>query len=175
MKKLTVVALSLVGAALATAAVAMPSSASAQTPSDATPTAAARAKGRLEGLRERVRNAEIAVAFGRIVGNEAAVIDFRAAEGTERSGGRLRFWTEDDGFYNGVTRSVEINGKNVHAEGAGPLTKPDGTRVRVRFSLDLNGETNRVTVTVTGEGVNYTLAGTVEGRVFVGTLDKAAG
>jgi hypothetical protein len=167
------IAVALGGITLATAAVAMPSLASAQAPEapSAAPSAEARPKSpreRLERLRERARNAEVAVAFGRLAGDEAAVIDFRGAEGPARSGGHLRFWTEDDGFYNGVARKVEINGQVVHAEGAGPLTRPDGSRVRVRFTLDLDGATNRLTITVTGEGVDYTLAGTVEGRVFVG-------
>ena len=174
MKRFAAIPLSIAGAALVVSAVAMPSLAGAQTPPGATPTAEARAKGRLEQLRAKVRNAEIAIAFGRLQGAEEAVIDFRAAEGAEQSRGHLRFWTEDDGFYNGASRKVEINGQNVHAEGAGPLTKPDGTRVRVRFSLDLNGDTDQVTVKVTGEGIDYTLSGTVEGRVFVGKLEKAA-
>ncbi len=164
--------------ALITAAVAMPSTVGARTPPEGTPTARPAATPKARGLLERVRNhpkpAEIAIAFGRIQGDEAAVIDFRAAEGAERSGGHLRFWTEDDGFYNGVARKVEINGQNVHAEGAGPLTKPDGTRVRVRFTLDLNGATHRVQVTVKGEGVDYTLEGTIEGRVFVGAPPRPA-
>lgn len=174
MKKLVGIPLSIAGAALVASAIAMPSLAGAQTPPEATPGAAARAKGRLGELRAKAKNAEIAVAFGRLEGAEDAVIDFRAADGPERSGGHLRFWSEDDGFYNGVSRNVEINGQNVHAEGAGPLTKPDGTRVRVRFTLDLNGDTDQVTVKVTGEGIDYTLTGTVEGRVLVGKLDKAA-
>lgn len=178
MKKLTAIPLSIAGAALVVSALGMPSLASAQTPPEASPTAAARTKGRLEQVREkvreRVRNAEVAIAFGRLQGTEEAVIDFRAAEGAEQSRGHLRFWTEDDGFYNGASRKVEINGQNVHAEGAGPLTKPDGTRVRVRFTLDLNGATDQVTVKVTGEGVDYTLTGTIEGRVFVGKLEKPA-
>jgi hypothetical protein len=169
----TAIALALSGITLATAAVAMPSLASAQAPDapPAAPVADARPqtpRERLERLRERARNAEVAVAFGRLAGEEEAVIDFRGAEGPARSGGHLRFWTEDDGFYNGVARVVSIEGQTVHAEGAGPLTRPDGSRVRVRFTLDLDAATNRMTITVTGDGIDYTLAGTVEGRVFVG-------
>ncbi|MCC6237775.1 MAG: hypothetical protein IT299_09410, partial [Dehalococcoidia bacterium] len=126
MKQLIAIPLSIAGAALVASAVAMPSLAGAQTPPEATPTARARAAGRLEQLRAQVRNAEVAVAFGRLQGAEDAVIDFRGAEGPEQSRGHLRFWTEDDGFYNGVSRRVEINGQHVHAEGGGPLTRPDG-------------------------------------------------
>ncbi len=178
MNRLAAFTVSVGAFALATAAVAMPSTVGAQTPPEGTPTARAAATPKAKGLLERARNhpkpAEIAIAFGRIEGDEAAVIDFRAAEGAERSGGHLRFWTEDDGFYNGVSRKVEIDGQKVHAEGAGPLTKPDGTRVRVRFTLDLDGATRALRVTVKGEGVDYTLEGTVEGRVFVGAPPKAA-
>lgn len=178
MSRITAITITLGAFALATAAVAMPAVARAEGPQDTTPTArataTARARGSLERLRDRPKPAAGAVAFGRLVGDEPAVIDFRGAQGAERSGGHLRFWTADDGFYNGVSRTVTITGKNVHAEGAGPLVKPDGTRVRVRFTLDLNGETNRISITVKGEGVDYTLDGTVEGRVFVGTPQQPA-
>lgn len=174
MPRIPVFTVALSGLVLATAAAAMPMTSSAQTPPEATPVAGARAKGPAERIRDHVRPTEVAIAFGRVTGDEPAVIDFRAAEGAQRRAGHLRFWTEDDGFYNGVARKVEINGQNVHAEGAGPLVKPDGTRVRVRFSLDLNGATKHVTVTVKGEGVDYTLEGTIEGRVFVGAPPKAA-
>lgn len=82
-------------------------------------------------------------------------------------------WSEDDGFYNGGSRKVEINGQRVHAEGAGPLVKPDGTRTRVRFTLDLDGATHAVTVHITGQGIDYRVAGTVEGRVYVGPPPSA--
>ena len=62
---------------------------------------------------------------------------------------------------------MTITGQNVHAEGAGPLWH-DGKRTPVRFTLDLNGGSNRVSITVKGRELEYTLEGTVEGFVFVG-------
>ncbi len=166
MNRLPALAISLGGLAIATAAVAMPSTVGAQTPTT-TPTAGAR-KAAPERPAKRPRANEVAVVFGQVSGGEATVIDFKAGEGDGGSLGHLRFWTEDDGFYNGVSRKVEINGQDVHAEGAGPLLKADGTRTRVRFSLDFDGSTHEVSVHITGPGIDYTVAGTVEGRVYVG-------
>ena len=172
MKRFAAIALAL-GAVTLAAAVAVPSLASAEGP-DATPVAAkAKVLGeRLQRLRapdaqQRAKPVAVAIALGAVTGDEEAYIDLHAAVGPERQGGNLRFWTEDDGYYNGNIRTVTINGQNVHAEGAGPLWH-DGKRVPVRFTLDLNGGSNRVSVTVKGRDLEYTLAGTVDGFVFVG-------
>lgn len=166
MHRVSALAISLGGLALVTAAVAMPSTVGAQTPTS-TPTAGAR-KAAPERPAKRPRANEVAIVFGDVASGERTVIDFKAAEGDARSLGHLRLWSEDDGFYNGASRKVEINGQNVHAEGAGPLLKADGTRTKVRFSLDFNGSTRQVTVHITGEGIDYTVAGAVDGRVYVG-------
>lgn len=175
MKRVAAIALALGAFVLATAAVAMPGMVSAEGPD--LPSQAqgkAKAKGlqeRPERLRQAVEHARptaVAIALGAIEGDEEAYLDFHAAISSERQGGNLRFWTEDDGYYNGGVRTVTINGQNVHAEGAGPLWQPDGTRVPVRFTLDLNGGSNRLSITVQGRDLEYTLEGTIDGFVFVG-------
>ena len=174
MNRFASMALSLGVVVLAAAAVAVPGLASAEGP-----TLPAQAQGKAKGLdgterqrpqqaQDRERPTAVAVAFGAIEADEEAYIDFHAAMGSERQSGALRFWTEDDGFYNGAVRTVTINGQNVHAEGAGPLWKTDGTRVPVRFTIDLNGGSNHVKITVVGRNLEYTIEGTVEGFVFVG-------
>jgi len=173
MKRFPAIALALSAFTLA-AAVAVPSLANAQAPDGPTPLPAkAKALGeRLQRLRasnaqDRERPTAVAIDLGAVAGDEAAYIDFHAAVGPERQGGNLRFWTEDDGYYNGGVRTVTINGQNVHAEGAGPLWR-DGTRVPVKFTLDLNGDSDHVSITVKGRDLDYTLEGTVDGFVFVG-------
>jgi hypothetical protein len=172
MKRFTAIALALGVFTLATAAIAMPGTARAEEPD--VPAAQGKAKGLVKGLGERLQRrqheqpAAVAIALGAIEGSEEAYLNFRAADGAERDGGNLRFWTEDDGYYNGNVRGVTINGQNVHAEGGGPLWKPDGTHTLVRFSIDLNGGSNHVSITVTGRDLDYTIEGTVEGFVFIG-------
>jgi hypothetical protein len=177
MNRVAKTTLALVAVALVAAAAVLPGLASAEGPN---PTAQAQARAKAKTLAdrpqgERLRDAgqrekplAVAIALGAIEGDEEAYIDLHAAVGAERQGGNLRFWTEDDGYYNGGIRTVTITGQNVHAEGAGPLWKPDGTRVPVRFSMDLNGGSNRVSITVKGRELEYTLEGKVEGFVFVG-------
>ncbi len=175
MKRVAAIALAMGVLVLATTIVAIPGSASAEGPElPAQAQGKARPKGlpdRPEQLRQAVqheRPTAVAIALGAIEGDEEAYLDFHAAISSERQGGNLRFWTEDDGYYNGGVRTLTINGQHVHAEGVGPLWQPDGTRVPVRFSIDLNGGSNHVSITVRGRDLEYTLEGTVEGFVFVG-------
>jgi hypothetical protein len=169
MKRIASLALSLVVVALGTAAVVLPTLASAEGPQNA-PQAQAkvRPEGKARPPADRERPSAVAIAFGAVAGDEHAYIDFHAATGSDRQAGNLRFWTEDDGYYNGAVRVLTINGQNVHAEGAGPLWKTDGTRVPVRFTLDLNGGSNRLRISVQGRDLEYTLEGRIEGFVFIG-------
>jgi hypothetical protein len=132
------------------------------------------ARPRLERLRQlRAHVQQVAIAIGGVAesGGDTATIDLRAAKGAERAGGTLRFWDEEHGYYNGVVRTLTIEGGVIHATGAGPLWTPEGERVPVRFDLTIDEASKQVTIVIEGRedaGYGYTLAGTLEGFIFAG-------
>ncbi len=107
----------------------------------------------------------VAIAIGLL--NEAdgdkAIVDFRAAKGDERTGGNLRFYSREHGYYNGAVRRLTVEDGIVKAAGGGGLWRPDGTRTRVRFTAEFSVESKLVAIKVQGrEGYEYTMEGKLD-------------
>lgn len=138
------------------------------------------ARPRLERLRQlRSHVEQVAIAIGGVAesSGDTATIDLRAAKGAERAGGTLRFWDEEHGYYNGVVRTLSIEGGVIRASGAGPLWTGAGERVPVRFELTIVEATDHVTIVVEGRedaGYRYTIEGTLDGLIFAGAPPRAA-
>jgi hypothetical protein len=107
----------------------------------------------------------VAVALGVLKepGGDQAVVDFRAAKNGDNVRGNLRFYSKDDGYYNGAVRRFAVQDGVIKAAGAGGLLKPDGTRVPVRFEAEFHVVAKKVSIKVTGKGgFEYTLEGTFD-------------
>jgi len=117
----------------------------------------------------------VAVAFGVLkeASGEQAVVDFKAGKNGENARGNLRFYSRDDGYYNGAVRRFAVEDGIIKATGGGGLIKPDGTRIPVRFVAEFQVETKRASIKVTGrEGFEYTLEGVLDpGFIRVWTPD----
>ena len=114
---------------------------------------------------EREKPSSVAVAIGTLneAGGDYAFIDFRGAQRNGGAGGNLRFYAPDEGYYNGGVRTLSVQDGVVKATGAGPLVKPDGGRVRVRYEAEFNQRTKQVTIKVEGKGgVKYTIQGRLD-------------
>ena len=82
--------------------------------------------------------------------------------------GNLNFQSED-GSYNGGVRYFAVQGGVIYATGAGPMTLPDGRRLRVNYSATFGIESKRVSIHVSGaDGYSYTVEGTLDGVVGTG-------
>lgn len=121
---------------------------------------------------DRAKPTLVAVAIGQVRegDDEVVTVDLRATQRGGKSGGNLRFYSEDDGYYNGAVRQLSVEGNVVKAAGAGALTKPDGTRAAVRFQATIRIDTKAITITVEGRKTEaYTIDGTLSGLVRAGT------
>ena len=85
-----------------------------------------------------------------------SLISLRAGSAGDRAGGNLRFYTREAGFYNGAVRSLTVEGGAIHAEGSGGLWRPDGTRIGVRFTLDVAPD-GRTTLSMVGRDYEWEL------------------
>ena len=64
-------------------------------------------------------------------------LSLQAGTGTDGTRGGFRYYCEEAGYYNGAVRPLTVTEGAIHAEGAGGLRRPDGTRMRVQFTLDI--------------------------------------
>ncbi len=120
-------------------------------------------------------NALLAVAIGTIAHDDdtGATIDLRAHESAKKEGGAFRFYCDEMGYYNGGVRDVTWEDGVVTATGAGGLWQPDGTRVQVQYTFRVDTETDTAEVAITGEGVDYSLSGALDGLSWAGTRADA--
>ena len=121
-------------------------------------------------------NALLAVAIGSIThenGDSPDTIDLRARESAEKEGGAFRFYCEEMGYYNGGVRDLTWEDGVITATGAGGLWQPDGTRVQVQYTFTVDTETDAAEVTITGDGVDYSTSGELDGLSWAGTRSDA--
>jgi len=119
---------------------------------------------------------ELAVAIGQLTEDDgdSATVDLRASNRRDEAPvGTLRFYSEDDGYYNGGVHDFTCDNGVITANGGGGLVKPDGSRVAVVYQATFNTTTDEATVHVRGRGIDYTLDGHVDGLVWCGDPTKA--
>lgn len=118
----------------------------------------------------RSRAETIAVAIGALEtpsgGHTWLSLQAGTAAGAARGG--FRYYCPSAGYYNGVVRSLTVTDGAVHAEGAGRLIRPDGTRMRVQFTLDVTADGSAVAVHIAGDDYQYDMSGSLDGFVFAG-------
>lgn len=117
----------------------------------------------------------LAVAIGQLSedGGETATVDLRAGDKDGKERGNLRFFSEDDGYYNGGVRDVSCEGGVITARGGGGLVQPDGTRVRVAYEATFDKATGEATIHVRGRDIDYTMQGEVDGLIWCGDPTQA--
>lgn len=106
-----------------------------------------------------------AVAIGQLKEQDGgiATIDLRAGNRDGRTSGNLRFYSSEVGYYNGAVRRLPVVNGAIQAAGGGGLLRPDGSRVRVRFTADLSADGQQVTITIKGaNGAAYSLSGKLD-------------
>jgi len=111
---------------------------------------------------------QVAVAIGQLEeeDGEYATVDLRAAVRDGDVGGALRFFSEEYGYYNGGVRTLEVaDDGTIHVTGAGGLFH-DGARTQVRYDATFAPD-GATSIHVQGRGVNYTMAGHLDGLVSV--------
>ncbi|GEM_PF-5888939 len=105
------------------------------------------------------------VAIGQLVEDEGDVVtlDLRAAQRGDRVAGNLRFYCPDMGYYNGGVRTLEVDGDLIKVTGSGPLLKPDGARMRVRYQAEIKISDKSVRIAVEGrDDFSYTMKGALD-------------
>ena len=102
------------------------------------------------------------IAIGQLTEADGTIqtIDLRAGERNNQQGGNLRFYCPKMGYYNGAVRTVSLQTGSANLSGGGILTKPDGTRERVQFTMTVDQASKHVTVNVVDKsGQTYTMDG----------------
>ena len=115
--------------------------------------------------REGERPSLVAIVFGslRESDGDRSVVDLRAVIRDGAARGNLRFYSPDTGYYSGRVRTLSVQNGVIRASGAGPLLRPDGQRMPVRYEAEITEGTKHVTIRVQGrEGVHYTLDGALD-------------
>lgn len=112
----------------------------------------------------------VAIAIGTLLEDDGGQswLSLRAGSAGDRVGGNFRFFCDEAGYYNGAVRSLTVEGGAIHAEGGGGLWRPDGTRIGVRFTLDISPD-GATEVSVVGRDYEYTMTGTLDGFIFGGS------
>lgn len=122
------------------------------------------------GDERHVRQDTVAIAIGTIGepdgGHTWLSLQAGIAAGISRGG--FRYFCAEAGYYNGAVRQLTVTDGAVHAEGAGGLRRPDGTRMRVTFVLDIAADGSSATVKITGDNYEYEMSGPLHGFVFAG-------
>jgi hypothetical protein len=118
----------------------------------------------------RQRPELVAIAIGQLnpVEGRDAWLSLQAAKAGERARGNFRYYSAGAGYYNGSVRKLAVTDGAIHAEGAGGLRRPDGTRMRVRFTVDISADGARTEVSIVGVDYDYKKAGSLDGHVFAG-------
>ena len=134
-------------------------------PGDEASTDARRDRGRPQRPQLEV----VAIAMGTVHEDDGSQswLSLRAGSAGDRVAGNLRFYCREAGFYNGAVRSLTVAGGAIHAEGGGGLMRPDGTRVAVRFTLDVSPD-GRTTLSIVGRGYEYSMSGVLDGFIYAG-------
>jgi hypothetical protein len=112
----------------------------------------------------------VAIAIGQL--NEAdggtATVDLRAGIRGGKTGGALRFFSDEHGYYNGGVKTLTIEDGKFTVTGGGGLFLPDGTRKQVRYSAVFSMDSGQAEITVKAkDGFQYTMSGVVDGLVTV--------
>ena len=127
---------------------------------------------------DQAQRTTVAVAIGQLqeADGETATIDLRAGARDGRVGGTLRFYSPEEGYYNGAVRTLKVENGAIKASGGGGLFRPDGTRTQVRFTFDSSADGQTVTIVVRGRGgLEYEMTGRLDpGLVRAGTPSEVA-
>jgi hypothetical protein len=118
----------------------------------------------------RPRPELVAVAIGQLNPAEGrtAWLSLQAGKVGDRARGNFRYYSPGAGYYNGNVRLLTVENGAIHAEGAGGLHRPDGTRVRVRFTVDISADGSQTTVSIKGADYEYSKSGALDGHVHAG-------
>ena len=114
----------------------------------------------------------VAIAIGQLQEHDGdrATVDLRAGIRDGKTGGALRFFSEEHGYYNGGVKTLAIEDGKFTVTGGGGLFLPDGTRKQVRYTAVFSTDSGRAEITVKGkDGFQYMMSGTVDGLVTVKT------
>lgn len=114
----------------------------------------------------------IAIAIGQLNEDDggSATVDLRAGIRGGKTGGALRFFSDEHGYYNGGVKTLTIEDGRFTVTGGGGLFLPDGTRKQVRYTAVFSTDSGRAEITVKGKGgFQYTMSGIVDGLVTVKT------
>ncbi|HLH73848.1 MAG TPA: hypothetical protein VKX96_11250 [Chloroflexota bacterium] len=118
------------------------------------------------------------IAIGELTEPDGTIqtVDLRAGERNNQQGGNLRFYCPKMGYYNGAVRSVSIRNGTANLSGGGALTKPDGSRERVTFTMTVTLADKHVTVNVQDkDGQTYTMDGNLNpGFVVIQVLSPVS-
>ncbi|MDA0365856.1 MAG: hypothetical protein O3B31_08460 [Chloroflexi bacterium] len=122
------------------------------------------------GDAQHVRPETVAIAIGTIGESDGGHtwLSLQAGTAAGISRGGFRYFCAEAGYYNGAVRQLTVTDGAVHAEGAGGLRRPDGTRMRVTFVLDIAADGSSATVKITGDNYDYEMSGSLDGFVFAG-------
>jgi hypothetical protein len=118
----------------------------------------------------RPRPELVAVAIGQLNPAEGrtAWLSLQAGMSGDQARGNFRYYSPSAGYYNGNVRMLTVQGGAIHAEGAGGLRRPDGTRMRVRFTVDISADGAQTVVAIAGRDYDYSKSGSLDGFVFAG-------
>ena len=118
----------------------------------------------------RPRPGVVAIAIGQLNPTEGrnAWLSLQAAKVGDKARGNFRYYSAGAGYYNGNVRVLTVENGAIHAEGAGGLRRPDGTRIPVRFTVDISADGSRTTVSIKGADYDYTKSGSLDGHVYAG-------
>lgn len=104
----------------------------------------------------------VAVAIGHLkeTDGSSAIVDLRAGARDGRAAGTLRLFCPKEGYYNGAVRQLAVKDGVITVSGAGPLIRPDGSRMAVRYTARLSIDSKQVAIVVEGRnGFSYTMEG----------------
>ena len=118
----------------------------------------------------RARPDRVAVAIGQL--NEAdggkAWLSLQAGALADKAHGNFRYYYDEAGYYNGAVRILRVSDGAIHVEGGGGLHRPDGTKQRVRFTLDISADGERVELSIVGRKYSYEMTGSLDGFAYGG-------